>query len=121
MKPTDEQIILCLAEAEGWKTWDDPDVMKFKQGWTMPEKWCMNPKGVLCFNHDRPDYINDLNAVARVREKLSTAELMDDYTKALEVELGFSRDYGTKFDLISATPRQHAIALARTLKPELFK
>ncbi len=29
----------------------------------MPEKWCMDPKGVLRFNHDRPNYLNDLNAM----------------------------------------------------------
>ena len=58
-----EKQRIAIAEACGWKNADHPDVMKLKQGWTMPEKWCMDPNGVLQFNHNRPDYLNDLNAM----------------------------------------------------------
>jgi len=51
---TNEAQRIAIAEACGWKNADHPDVMKHKQGWTMPEKWCMDPKGVLQFNHNRP-------------------------------------------------------------------
>lgn len=36
----------------------------------MPEKWCMDPNGEFRFNHDRPDYLNDLNAMHEAEEKL---------------------------------------------------
>ena len=58
-----EQQRIAIAEACGWKNADHPDVMQLKQGWTMPEKWCMDPKGVLRFDHDRPNCLNDLNAM----------------------------------------------------------
>lgn len=65
-----EQQRIAIAEACGWKNADHPDVMKFKQGWTTPEQWCMNPKGVLRLNHDRPDYLNDLNAMHEAEASL---------------------------------------------------
>ncbi len=58
-----EEQRIAIAEACGWKNADHPDVMKLKHGWTMPEKWCMDPNGVLRFNHDRPNHLNDLNAM----------------------------------------------------------
>ena len=60
---TPEAQRIAIAEACGWKSWDHPEVMAKKEGWTMPEKWCMDPAGELRFNHDRPDYLNDLSAM----------------------------------------------------------
>jgi hypothetical protein len=68
MKPEKQRI--AIAEACGWKNADHPDAMKLKQGWTMPEKWCMDPKGVLRFNHHRPDYLNDLNAMHEAEQNI---------------------------------------------------
>jgi len=120
MKPTDEQIIKCLAEAEGW-TEIEP---------------CTCWDHVLCgYEPERgahkkhiPDYLNDLNAVARVREKLAQ-EQHDEYINNMcltiiapaEAEYGVMSDTDAMYVLLNATPRQHALALARTLKPELFK
>jgi len=72
MKPEKQRI--AIAEACGWKNADHPDAMKLKQGWIMPEKWCMDPKGVLRFNHHRPDYLNDLNAMHQAEMVLSRGE-----------------------------------------------
>jgi hypothetical protein len=59
---TPEAQRIAIAKACGWKEPDHPEVMKFKVGWSMPEKWWMCPQGVLRFKHDMPDYLNDLNA-----------------------------------------------------------
>jgi hypothetical protein len=75
MKPEKQRI--AIAEACGWKNADHPDAMKLKQGWTMPEKWCMDPKGVLRFNHHRPDYLNDLNAMHQAEKVLTKNKSME--------------------------------------------
>lgn len=67
---TPEAQRIAIAEVCGWKNHDHPDVMQFKQGWTMPEQWCMDPKGVLRFNHDRPNYLDDLNAIHEAEKVL---------------------------------------------------
>jgi hypothetical protein len=82
MKPEKQRI--AIAEACGWKNADHPDAMKLKQGWTMPEKWCMDPKGVLRFNHHTPDYLNDLNAMYEAEKTLDY-----DYLNDLEESVSF--------------------------------
>jgi hypothetical protein len=116
---TPEAQRIAIAEACGWKNADHPDVMQFKQGWTMPEKWCMDPKGVLQFNHDRPNYLNDLNAMHEA-EKVLTDEIENDkferYCKKLSelccpIKCGGS---GCGFT-ITATAAQRAEAFLRTI------
>ena len=113
-----EQQRIAIATACGWKCANHADVMKFKQGWTMPEKWCMDPKGVLRFNHDRPDYLGDLNACHEM-EKALTYEQMIDYSrhvgKAVTRHLPSSRAAWMDFKLITATAAQRAEAFLRTL------
>jgi hypothetical protein len=128
-QPTDNEIIQVLAEAEGWKISDS--------GFPNRPFQVTRPDGGLYYCADKysaeanfPDYLNDLNAIARVwkilkpfqrtenamnirrvvKEEMDTPENQDPDTGRLD-DMHF---YG-------ATPRQHAIALARTLKPELFK
>jgi hypothetical protein len=72
-----EKQRIAIAEACGWKNADHPDAMELKQGWSMPEKWCMDPKGVLRFNHHRPDYLNDLNAMHEAEEHLDVNQKID--------------------------------------------
>ena len=43
-------------EVAGWKPHDHPDCMAKKAGWTMPEKWSLDPNSVLQFNHDMEKY-----------------------------------------------------------------
>jgi len=112
-----EQQRIAIAEACGWKNHNHPDVMQFKQGWTMPEKWCMDPKGVLRFNHDRPDYLNDLNAMHDA-EKVLTNEQDLEYSEALEqvVEGRFVTNNAEDMRrLRSATAAQRAEAFLRTI------
>ena len=108
---TDEKINIAIAEACGWKNADHPDVMKFKQGWTMPEEWCMDPNGVLRFNHNRPDYCNDLNAMHEA-EKTLTEEQCVFFRAHLHERL---EDHPASRYLWHATAAQRAEAFLITL------
>jgi hypothetical protein len=105
---TNEQINIAIAEVLGWKRPDDPDVMKFKQGWSMPEKWWMCPKGVLRFKHDIPNYCNDLNAMNEA-EKVLTPKQIEVFCEQLN-----PKTHGVWWG-IHATARQRAEAFLRTL------
>jgi len=105
---TPEQQRIAIAEACGWKNHDHPDVMQFKQGWTMPEQWCMDPKGVLRFNHDRPNYLNDLNAMHEA-ENVLTSEQVTSYVYSLE---SMNERWSTP---AFATASQRAEAFLRTI------
>jgi hypothetical protein len=83
--------------------------MQFKQGWTMPEKWCMDPKGVLRFNHERPNYLNDLNAMHEA-EKMLKGGMRSKYDA--ELTLICSRDYNFIWE---STASQRAEAFLRTI------
>ena len=79
----------------------------------MPEKWCMDPNGVLQFNHKRPDYLNDLNAMHEAEElfyakpdTLECAERMRDYSKWLWLIAKYP---------LHATATQRAEAFLRTI------
>jgi hypothetical protein len=114
---TPEAQRIAIAEACGWKNADHPDAMKLKQGWTMPEKWCMDPNGVLQFNHKRPNYLNDLNAMHDA-EKVLTNEQDLEYSEALEqvVEGRFVTNNAEDMRrLRSATAAQRAEAFLRTI------
>lgn len=111
MSPEAQRI--AIAEACGWKNHDHPDCMALKDGWVMPEKWCLSPDGKLSLNHDRPDYLNDLNA-------------MHDAEKAVEKEVFYmmnlvkvmkeSGTIGTRSDrTYRATAAQRAEAFLKTL------
>jgi hypothetical protein len=104
MKP--EQQRIAIAEACGWKNYDHPDVMQLKHEWTMPEKWCMDPKGVLRFNHNRPDYLNDLNSMHDAEKILDFNQLRD-----MEDSVSF------RFAVLPfhATASQRAEAFLRTI------
>jgi len=80
--------------------------MKLKHGWTMPEKWCMDPKGVLRFNHDRPNYLNDLNAMHDAENSLTTSQ-MTIMSQYLHRRLGMLWGF--------ATASQRAEAFLRTI------
>jgi len=104
MKPEKQRI--AIAEACGWKNADHPDAMKLKQGWIMPEKWCMDPKGVLRFNHHRPDYLTDLNAMHEAEKTL-------DYDDLNDMEESVSFHFGvTPFH---STAAQRAEAFLKTI------
>jgi hypothetical protein len=103
-----QQQIIAIAEACGWKNADHPDAMKLKQGWTMPEKWCMDPKGVLRFNHHRPDYLNDLNAMHEAEMVLILDCVWATYLDKLSVVVA-------EKSLVNATAAQRAEAFLRTI------
>jgi hypothetical protein len=106
MNPEKQQI--AIAEALGWKNPQHPDAMKFKQGWIMPEKWWLCPKGALRFRHNMPDYLNDLNAMHEAEKVLTTEQR----------EFHYPRNLGGWVDpinIIYATAAQRAEAFLRTL------
>jgi hypothetical protein len=72
----------------------------------MPEKWCMDPKGVLRFNHDRPNYLNDLNAMHDAENSLTTSQ-MTIMSQYLHRRLGMLWGF--------ATASQRAEAFLRTI------
>ena len=80
----------------------------------MPEKWCMDPKGVLRFNHHRPDYLNDLNAMHEA-EKVLTEEQRIAYSDCTyDIALKAQKETG-KWRWISLTAAQRAEAFLRTI------
>ena len=103
-----EEQRIAIAEACGWKNADHPDVMKLKHGWTMPEKWCMDPNGVLRFNHDRPNYLKDLNAMHEAEKVLN--EKQEDIMNSTLWNIMDGRKY-----LWHATASQRAEAFLRTI------
>ena len=111
-----EEQRIAIAEACGWKNADHPDVMKLKHGWTMPEKWCMDPNGVLRFNHDRPNYLNDLNAMHCAEEMFADDQWVEYRENIRTVVLGPVRyvSQWCKAD-IHSTARQRAEAFLRTI------
>jgi len=60
---TSEKQRIAIAEACGWKWIRSPEQVAFTAGFTMPDKWVIDPHGTLQFPHNAPDYLNDLNAM----------------------------------------------------------
>jgi len=115
---TPEAQRIAIAVACGWKNHDHPDVMQFKQGWTMPEQWCMDPKGVLRFNHERPNYLNDLNAMHEAENFLFPVEISDLYSPDLVKEYASYLPHiciGHPGGAMRATAAQRAEAFLRTI------
>lgn len=117
---TDQEINVAIALIRGWKRPDDPDVMKFKQGWLMPEKWWMDPLGVLKFKHDIPDYCNDLNAMHSAESTIVDwrrysdvlMQVIEDSSPELAVRFLGDR-VGLRYYSTHATARQRAEAFLR--------
>jgi hypothetical protein len=102
---TDQEINEAIALHLGWLRPEHPDCMKHKIGWSMPEKWWMDPKTVLRFGHDIPNYCADLNAMHEA-EKTVSGEQTLTYCMMLSSYL-----YGC----VHATARQRAEAFLRTI------
>jgi hypothetical protein len=119
---TDEEMRIAIAEACGWKKPDDPEVMKFKVGWTSAEKWWMCPGGVLRLKHDIPDYLNDLNAM-REAESCFVGDASKAMTYAMHLLRTCRLSIASEYDELNvdycwhachATARQRAEAFLKT-------
>jgi len=111
---TDQEINEAIAMHLGWLRPEHPDCMKHKIGWSMPEKWWMDPKTVLRFGHDIPNYCADLNAMHNVVVDLSgDMDFVQEYGNQLREVVGVS-EWST-FALENATARQRAEAFLRTI------
>lgn len=102
---TDQEINEAIAMHLGWLRPEHPDCMKHKIGWSMPEKWWMDPKTVLRFGHDIPNYCADLNAMHDA-EKTLTDEQWDKYCDLLG---------GSLYYCTHATARVKAENFTRTI------
>jgi hypothetical protein len=113
---TDQEINEAIALHLGWLRPEHPDCMKHKIGWSMPEKWWMDPKTVLRFGHDIPNYCTDLNAMAQAVKVLDINDLcryIDELDKiCVPVHICH---YTHWIAVVEASARQRAEAFLRTI------
>jgi hypothetical protein len=111
---TPEKQRIAIAEVCGWKWVGSPEQVAATSGFTMPEKWVIDPNGALQFPHNTPDYLNDLNAMHEVEKACIytddeiDSDLIGDYLTSLVVAADSGRSQ-------SATAAQRAEAFLRTL------
>jgi hypothetical protein len=114
MNLTEEQrrkINQFIAEKRGWKSPDHPDTKAQTDGWSMPEKWWLDPTGELQFRHNIPDYTRSLDACHEA-EKL----VPDKYLLRRFLYLQVLDDpENTQNEPAWATAEQRALALFQTL------
>jgi hypothetical protein len=113
MTPLKQRI--AIAEACGWKWVGSPEQVAATYGFTMPEKWVVDPNGALQFPHNTPDYLNDLNAMHDA-EKVLKHQQWPDYWNWLFV--ASTRQSGTEkaeYKVAHASAAQRAEAFLRTI------
>lgn len=103
-----------IAVACGWKMHDHPDCMELKKGWSIPEAWCLNPLGVLCFKHDVPAYDQSLDAMAEAEKAVLTYEQQPVFLAVLKRILMTPAGV-SDWDVLHASPAQRADALLKVL------
>ena len=82
----------------------------------MPEQWCMDPKGVLRFNHERPNYLNDLNAMHEAEKVLTLGQRVIYADNLCIIWTGRDdRAVPIWFWITEATAAQRAEAFLRTI------
>jgi hypothetical protein len=113
---TDQEINEAIALHLGWLRPEHPDCMKHKIGWSMPEKWWMDPKTVLRFGHDIPNYSTDLNAMHGVEKTLDPLGKDGAYEYWLMTVCHIpERESAKGRYFYRATARQRAEAFLRTI------
>jgi hypothetical protein len=110
---TPEKQRIAIAEACGWKWVGSPEQVAATSGFTMPEKWVVDPNGALQFPHNTPDYVNDLNAM----HEAELAVFGNDWDEALWATYKHAL-YGViemNRHVINSTAAQRAEAFLRTI------
>ena len=110
-----QELREAMAELLGWKRPDHPDAMKLKVGWVTPEKWWLDPWGVLRFGHDIPDYPDSLDAMREAEIELDARHDLEFMEILPRVVM---RDEGLSFDkhdpgAVARSIALHATALQR--------
>lgn len=118
MSPDKQRI--AIAYACGWKAPDDPEAMKLKVGWSMPEKWCMDPSGVLRFLHEIPDYLHDLNAIHEAERQCFPTSLQQYCRTLASIVYKYTAAADSNFLwqgwwFVHASAKERAEALLKTL------
>ena len=118
MTPQKQRI--AIAEACGWKWIRSPEQVAFTAGFTMPDKWVIDPHGTLQFPHNTPDYLNDLNAMHQVEKVIvpSSEYTLSSYMFELSkivIPAGSTRRGLISEYIFHATAAQRAEAFLRTI------
>lgn len=113
-KLTDEEINVAICEWRGWKNTKEKPALYWKDG-----EWS--------FVGELPNHLTGIEALGHMHEATLTldAEKSRKFCFALEqvVKETTPENEGRwwEFHCLNATARQRAIALLRTVKPELFQ
>jgi hypothetical protein len=100
----DSKMQIAIAEACGWKVHPKNDSI------VIPPN---SPNSVQP-RHTLPDYLNDLNAMHEAEKVLSNGEF-EDYFDELENQVPFASPGTKRRHICTATARQRAEALLKTL------
>jgi hypothetical protein len=111
---TPEAQRIAIAEACGWKKVGSPEQVAATSGFTMPEKWVIDPNGALQFPHNTPDYLNDLNAMHEV-EKVLDVNIESEDSPRYEYSRQVYRIVESRRQPFRSTAAQRAEAFLRTL------
>jgi hypothetical protein len=115
---TNQEINEAIAMHLGWLRPEHPDCMKHKTGWSMPEKWWMDPKTVLRFGHDIPNYCTDLNAIQEAEKATfgSSTQWLDFVCNLMAVlSCAEMSELDGMTCILQASARDHAEAFLRTI------
>jgi hypothetical protein len=111
---TPEKQRIAIAEACGWKKVGSPKQVAATSGFTMPEKWVIDPNGALQFPHNTPDYLNDLNAMHEA-EKMLDVNIESEDSPRYEYSRQVYRIVESRRQPFRSTAAQRAEAFLRTL------
>jgi len=103
MNNKEQQI--AIAESQGWKGPDHPDVKKHVATWTKPEIWYMKPNGLLTWLSDVPVY--DLNGMHKIEETL-TGEQCREYESWIRYVTGNTEAWAYRSITANAAHRREA-------------
>ena len=113
MSPEAQRI--AIAESQGWKGPDHPDVKKHVATWSKPEIWYMKPNGLLTWLSDIPDYTNDLNAIHKAMESLSDTQIGIWLLRVSEICSRDCQAGKSRYSSANATASQRCEAFLKTL------
>lgn len=116
---TREEKIKVLAELGGWKWLDHPDTKEATKNFTLPDKWVIQPDGVLNFPHNTPRYLTSYDAIIPLVKKRCAGNALLEQTFINEIERGICSGFHAArtvgFFPIAAEPEQLADALIKSL------
>lgn len=107
---TNEEKRIKIAEACGWKWTGHPDQLAATAGFSMPEKWVLDPAGERQFRHNIPDYFGSLDAMHDAEKRIIGLNARLSYISEVAERAG-----NTAFEMMHATAAQRAEAFGKAL------